>query len=708
MERMVNNRLVYFLESNNILTNLQSGFRKHCSTTDQLIRLETWIREGLANGEHVVAIFFDLEKAYDTAWKHGILSDLYTAGLRGNMPIFISNFLTDRTFHVRLGATLSNWYNQETGVPQGSILSVTLFGLKINKIVNCITPGTEASLYVDDFLACVRSKQMRSIERQLQLCLNKLYKWSNENGFKFSASKTVCIHFCNKRRAHSDPLLLLNGQPIPVVKETKFLGVIFDHKLSFIPHLKNLRTKCLKAMNLLKVVSHRDWGGDSTTLLMLYRSLIRSKLDYGCTVYGSARNSYLMMLDPVQTQALRLCLGAFRTSPAESMQVEANEPPLALRRNKLAIQYACRMKFNPANPAHKITFDPQYTTLFETNTKIIPTYGVRVKILVDQMKLNLLVIAEKSLVRPEPWTLRLPRVSFSLHLDKKSSINPTILKMYFNKYLFNNLDSFHIYTDGSKDPNGTASAAVSKNRRFICRLPSEASVFSAEAQAIILALDIIDLTNHPKFIIFSDSMSCLQAIHFHKFDNPIILQILVRSHMLLTSHKNIKFCWLPSHVGIKGNETADAAARAALQIPISADIKLPYTDLKQSINMHFKNIWQERWTMSIFNKLQTVKPILGETKLPINTCRRDEVVWHRARIGHTYLTHSYLLKRENHPDCIACKCPQTVQHILIYCPSYTYIRQKYFNTTSLQELFSKIQPKHIISFLKEANLYSNF
>src|SRR5207248_11053975 len=65
-------------------------------TTDQLVRLETWVREGLANREHVVAILFDLEKAYDTTWKYGILLDLFKVGLRGYLPIFISKFLENR------------------------------------------------------------------------------------------------------------------------------------------------------------------------------------------------------------------------------------------------------------------------------------------------------------------------------------------------------------------------------------------------------------------------------------------------------------------------------------------------------------------------------------------------------------------------------------------------------------------------------------
>ena len=77
---------------------------------------------------------------------------------------------------------------------------------------------------------------MNTIERQLQLNLNKIQKWSTENGFKFSKSKTVCMHFCHLRKAHNDPILTLDGSPIPVVEENKFLGVIFDRKLVYSSH----------------------------------------------------------------------------------------------------------------------------------------------------------------------------------------------------------------------------------------------------------------------------------------------------------------------------------------------------------------------------------------------------------------------------------------------------------------------------------------
>ena len=84
------------------------------------------------------------------------------------------------------------------------------------------------------------------------------------------------------------------------------MGIIFDKKLSFLPHLRYLKDKCTKALNLLRVVAHSSWGADQQTLLHLYRSLIQSKLDYGCIVYGSSRGSYLQMLDPIQNHALRL------------------------------------------------------------------------------------------------------------------------------------------------------------------------------------------------------------------------------------------------------------------------------------------------------------------------------------------------------------------------------------------------------------------
>ena len=125
-----------------------------------------------------MSIFFDLEKAYDTTWKYGILKDLFDMRLKGKLFTFISNFLSDREFNVRVNSTYSDIQEQEIGVPQGSILSVTLLGIQINSLAKVLNDNIEGSLYADDFLICYRGKNINIIERQLELCLNKIEHWA--------------------------------------------------------------------------------------------------------------------------------------------------------------------------------------------------------------------------------------------------------------------------------------------------------------------------------------------------------------------------------------------------------------------------------------------------------------------------------------------------------------------------------------------------
>ena len=111
--------------------------------------------------------------------------------------------------------------------------------------------------------------------------------WASENGFKFSKSKIFCMHFCHLRKAHNDPVLTLDGTPIPVVEENKLLGVV--PLLMFIPHFKQLKAKCHKVLNLHRVIAHTVWVADRKVVLNLYLTIIRSKLDYCSIIYGPAR-----------------------------------------------------------------------------------------------------------------------------------------------------------------------------------------------------------------------------------------------------------------------------------------------------------------------------------------------------------------------------------------------------------------------------------
>ena len=187
----------------------------------------------------------------------------------------------------------------------------------------------------------------------------------------------LCISFfCQLRKQHLDPELYLNDTRIPIVDETKFLGILFDSKLSFIPHITSLNSRCTKSLDLIKNLSNTTWGADRKVLLHLYRALIRSKLDYGCIVYGSARPSYIKRLDTVHNQGLRLCLGAFHTSSVQSLYVEANEPSLGMRRTRLSFQYCVKLVSNKVNPTYSAVFQSDIVASYEAK-KGHQTIGIK-------------------------------------------------------------------------------------------------------------------------------------------------------------------------------------------------------------------------------------------------------------------------------------------------------------------------------------------
>ena len=162
------------------------------------------------------------------------------------------------------------------------------------------------------------------------------------------------------------------------------------------------------------MVSHYNWGADRKTMLTLYRSLIRSKLDYGCFIYGSARKSYIELLDPIQNQALRLCLGAFRTSPAESLCAQAQEPPLAYRRDKLALQYAARIKSNANNPTYDTVFNPKFKDQYNLKPNSIPPLGIRLSYHIQQLDMDMENVSEITTTKHPPWEITPPNINFNL------------------------------------------------------------------------------------------------------------------------------------------------------------------------------------------------------------------------------------------------------------------------------------------------------
>jgi len=707
MEKMVNKRLMWYLEHNNSLSDLQCGFRKNRSTIDHLVRLESFIREAFARGEHMVAIFFDLEKAFDTTWRYGILKDLHSLGMRGNLPLFVKAFLNNRSFQVKVGSTLSDPLGQEEGVPQGSILSPILFEIKINSIVNELRQNVDCSLYVDDFLVCYRSKsKIDVIERQLQLQLNKLKEWADLNGFSFSPTKTVAVHFCRRRCCVRQPDLYINNRKIEVKDQARFLGVIFDKKLTFVEHIKDLRLRCLKALRVMRVLSSNEWGSDTTTLLQVYRTLIRSKLDYASFIYGSAKKNALKMLDPIHHQGLRLALGAFRTSPVESLYAEADEPPLALRRKKLALQYASKIEAHPKNPAHTHiqAKDRKLKIHTEKHQQYTPPLGYRIEEDMKTLNINVDRIQTHVQSQTTPWSRHRPSINLELSKMEKAITDPQTFKQTFSAITETYADHTFIYTDGSKSDDAVGCAFYSTEGTGSHRLDDDASIFTAESSAISKALILAEKTRKNKILILSDSLSVLTSLCNFYCADPRVVDILDGVNRLFFSkNKQVSFLWIPSHVGIQGNEAADRLAKEALLLERPRVSKIPFPDLKSKIRKHVREEWRRSWSRDTNNKLRQIKTDLAPR--PKSRLKRiHEVRIARLRIGHTALTHRFLLEREEAPLCRACDCSLTVKHILIDCIDFETVRAQHYRQRDMKSLFENVDPLAILTYLNNINL----
>ena len=204
-----------------------------------------------------------------------------------------------------------------------------------------------------------------------------------------------------------------------------------------------------------------------------------------------------------------------------------------------------------------------------------------------------------------------------------------------------------IYTDGSKQDEKVACAVISPNFTDSIRLPDNSSIFTAEAKAIDIALYHIRDQPEKQFIIYSDSLSVLRSLKNLDHRNPLIQQIF-RKYNYLSSCKEIVFCWLPSHTNIRGNELVDLEAKSALSLSIT-NLKIPHSDFKSNIHQYVMNKCQSVWEEQTGNKLHELKPDFNSKCSFLGYSRQIQTKITRCRIGHTRLTHSYLLTNKQPP-----------------------------------------------------------
>jgi len=191
----------------------------------------------------------------------------------------------------------------------------------MNTVLDNLPRDVKATVYADD-LAIYHTGRAATSARKLQMSINTLEQWATRSGLEFSSSKTELVLFRRRKKRgeiEAPPNLRLYKKVIPARDTTRFLGMILDKRLSWKPHIQELKAKALKSLNILRVVSRQSYGPDQRTLKRLYWALCKSKMNYGAQMYTTASPNTLKMHDPIKNEAMQLATGAFRTSPVDSL-----------------------------------------------------------------------------------------------------------------------------------------------------------------------------------------------------------------------------------------------------------------------------------------------------------------------------------------------------------------------------------------------------
>jgi len=251
-ERAMYNRLMNYLEKNKILYEYQFGFKKNHSTYMALSILIDKIMNALDNNEHVIGLYLDFAKAFDTVDHQILLKKLQHYGIRGNALHWFDSYLSHRTQIVKYNNIISDQNVVKCGVPQGSILGPILFLLYINDL-SAVSKILFTLMFADDTNMFIQGKDVNKMEECVNEEMEKVVKWLHCNKLSLNVDKTHTMIFSNNRLLNNRKMnVFIQGTLIETVYKTKFLGVIIDNNLQWKDHINYLCNKISKGIGIIK------------------------------------------------------------------------------------------------------------------------------------------------------------------------------------------------------------------------------------------------------------------------------------------------------------------------------------------------------------------------------------------------------------------------------------------------------------------------
>ena len=316
LEKIIYSRLYSFFSHSNIIYDQQFGFRKKHSTCHAINFSVCEVLKNIEKKRHVLGIFIDLSKAFDTLEHNKLLTKLEYFGIRGTAHKLLKSYLTSRDQLTSFHRVSSDKCKVEYGVPQGSVLGPLLFLLYINDIVNCSSEGNFV-LFADDTNIFVSGATAREAYDSANAVLEKVTEYMDANQLHINVSKCCFIHFkpnlsrgtltCARAQIYDrNCKLFLGNETIKKVESTKFLGVIIDEKLSWEAHIRFLEARLNSCIIMIKRIKKYV---PQTEYLRIYNALFMSHLSYCISCWGGVPSYKLEKIFSIQKRCIRLLFG---------------------------------------------------------------------------------------------------------------------------------------------------------------------------------------------------------------------------------------------------------------------------------------------------------------------------------------------------------------------------------------------------------------
>lgn len=329
LEKCILARMTSFMEENQILNNEQFGFRKGHSCAHQILRIKKYIRNGITRKRSVGMITLDCERAFDTVWHDGLIFKLDNMNFPSYLTKIVLSYLKNRTFQVRVNASLSEARNVKAGVPQGGILSPVLYTLFVADIP---TPrDCFIGQYADDTALLTTAYRGKTVTKRLQkghhTLLRHFVKWK----IKLNISKYEACYFTRRRKEVYKPpesSIVIEGNAIEWKPAIKYLGVHIDSKLTFKAHTNNSISKVEKYIKILYPLINRRSRLTIKTKVLLYKSIFRPVLTYAAPVWSSCALVHRKRLQITQNKILKMMLNVPMYTSTSIVQDETETGPI--------------------------------------------------------------------------------------------------------------------------------------------------------------------------------------------------------------------------------------------------------------------------------------------------------------------------------------------------------------------------------------------